>query len=73
LGGVKRAVVVEDHSSLGGISSLLSFAGFEGSIERFGWPASWSGQSGADLDLRKAGRIASADIAGRVQELLRDD
>jgi transketolase C-terminal domain/subunit len=72
LQGVAGAYVLEDHSVLGGLGSLLSFTGFKGAIEYLGWPLGWTGHSGSDDALRNAAGLGTAQIADRIMRTLKE-
>jgi transketolase len=69
LSGVETLFVVEDHVTFGGLASLLQGLGpvTRGlRITPFGWPLSWAGQSGDDLDLLRLHGLAPEQIASSV-------
>ena len=66
---VRCALVLEDHAVLGGLGSLLRHIGYKGQMKQLGWPLGWSGQSGADNDLRQAAKLTVSDIVGEIEKL----
>lgn len=70
IGHIEWAVVIEDHSLLGGLASLLRTTGFTGKLDSFGWPVSWLGQSGSDDALRKCCELTAEQIAGRITQVM---
>lgn len=58
---------VEDHSSRGGLSSLLEEAGF-GVSGKFAWPAEWAGGFGSAARLLADHGLDPAQIASRISE-----
>jgi transketolase len=67
LKSIKKAYILEDHSVIGGLGSLIRFIGFQGSIEQLGWPVGWPGQSGSDDALRDSGGLSTIQIIDRVR------
>jgi transketolase len=67
---LEEAIIIEDHSKLGGLGSLLLYAGFTGRLHQFGWPPAWAGQSGSDEDLRRLGHLSSTDVADSIQAIV---
>jgi transketolase len=66
LRAITKAYILEDHSVLGGLCSLIRFIGFRGEIEQLGWPVGWSGQSGSDEALRHSAGLDTTQIVERV-------
>lgn len=73
LARAERIFVVEDHCQFGGLGSLLStqpeLAGIP--LRTFGWPMNWSGKSGSDDALVRAGGMHPEQIAEAIGRALR--
>jgi transketolase len=65
LSGVTALMVIDDHSTVGGLGELLRRGGFDGPLEVAGWPSNWSGQSGSEPDLRRHGQLDAETLADR--------
>jgi transketolase len=63
---ITKAFVVEDHSELGGLGTLMKFSGFGGEMEQMAWFAGWCGQSGSDDALRESGGLATEQIVEKI-------
>jgi transketolase len=66
LDGVTTLFVVEDHHEFGGLASLLQQLALPVRIVPIGWPATWTGESGSDADLLRAGGLSAEAIAARI-------
>jgi len=58
--------VIEDHYSLGGLSSLINQFRSNAKINHIGWPRSWSGKSGSDQELLQQYNLTADQIADTI-------
>jgi transketolase len=70
LAGHERVLVVEDHSSFGGLASLLDRRGLRAEVIALGWPPGWGGQSGDDEALLARHGLDAEGIAASVEARL---
>jgi len=63
-------MVIDDHSVAGGTGELLRRGGFKGEVDVAGWPPDWSGQSGAEDDLRRLAGLDAPSLVTRFCRLL---
>ena len=70
LRGVETAFVIEDHSTFGGLASLIQQRMPGLRVFAIGWPADWPGQSGDDLDLLRLHGLSPDRIAGKIVNVL---
>lgn len=68
---VETLFVVEDHSTFGGLASLLRQLDLGARIVALGWPPQWTGQSGDDLDLLRLHGLSAEQIAATVEAVVR--
>jgi transketolase len=66
LKSITTAYVLEDHSVLGGLGSILQSVGMARKTEQLGWPIGWTGQSGSDEALRYAANLNTSQVIDRV-------
>lgn len=75
LAGVRHAIVLDDHYEFGGLATCLRTAlptpplSPSLSLEHWGWPAGWCGQSGSEADLLSAHGLHPEDLARRIKNL----
>lgn len=67
---VDELFVVEDHSTFGGLASLLMQLGLRTRITPIGWPPDWPAQSGDDAELLRLHGLDPEAIAATVTEVL---
>lgn len=65
---VDELFVVEDHSTFGGLASLLMQLGLRARITPIGWPPDWPAQSGDDAELLQLHGLRPDAIAATVRE-----
>lgn len=67
---IEELFVVEDHSTFGGLASLLMQLGLRARITPIGWPPDWPAQSGDDAELLRLHGLSPDAIAATVTEVL---
>jgi transketolase len=63
--------VLEDHTTFGGLASLVRHAHFKASTVSFGWPPEWFGGSAADEDLLRSAGLEPRQVAVEILRRLR--
>jgi transketolase len=63
---IETAFVIEDHSTFGGLASLIQQHAPHARVVPIGWPADWPGQSGDDLELLRLHGLSPAQIAVKI-------
>jgi transketolase len=63
----RRIVVVDDHSTFGGLGSLVHGLGLSAAVATLGWPEDFSGQSGSDEQLRAAHGLTADRISHTIE------
>lgn len=66
----EKVFVVEDHSTFGGLASLVRATGLSVEVRALGWPPDWTGESGADDDLLAAYGLDGPGVAEAVRKAL---
>ena len=66
----RRIFVVDDHSTFGGLGSLVHGLGLPATVTTLGWPQDFSGQSGNDDDLRAAHGLSDERISEIIEAAL---
>jgi len=69
--GAEPIVVVEDHYSRGGLASLIREIATS-RVTSIGWPNSWPGKSGSELDVLESQGLGRRGILERVLVSLRE-
>jgi len=64
----KQLVVIEDHITLGGLSSIVMALGLDRPVTAIGWPLGWTGQSGADESILELHGLDGATICERIMQ-----
>ena len=64
---VRTLFVVEDHSTFGGLATLLRQLDLDARIVSLGWPPGWPGQSGDDFELLRLHGLSPEQIAATVE------
>jgi transketolase len=70
LRGVRRIFVVDDHSTFGGLASLLHGLGLPAAITALGWPEDFSGKSGKDDQLLVEHGLSGDRLAHTIETAL---
>jgi transketolase len=63
---VEHAFIIEDHSTFGGLASLLRHANVPCRLEPIGWPMDWTVPSGNDEEVLRLGGLSADALARRV-------
>jgi transketolase len=70
LRGVHRIFVVEDHTTFGGLASLIHGLGLPAEITALGWPDDFSGKSGTDEQLLAEHGLSADRLAHTIEAAL---
>lgn len=70
LRGVRRIFVIDDHSTFGGLASLLHGLDLPAAITALGWPPEFSGKSGKDDELLVAHDLSADRLAHTIKTAL---
>lgn len=63
LKGVQQIIVIDDHYKFGGLTTCIQSILPELSLEHWGWPANWSGQSGSEADILASQKVDAQALA----------
>ncbi len=70
LAGARRIFVIDDHSTFGGLGSLVHSLGVAAPVTVLGWPESFSGKSASDDHLLSEHGLSGAQIARTIEASL---